>query len=274
MPGSRFGATSSRKSAACGPSGTSIATTCAPFTASATSRTGSPASSALRRDVLVGLQADDDLDAGVGEVERVRVALAAVADHRDLAREEARVPRLDHFFHDACLSLRDCRGRGPRLDGCRGGGGRSGRCGRARARRAGGRAPRTRRGPPGRPTISNVIASRPMSATRAPKTSPSAISSARLSARRGDGDQRQLALDRLLRPQLDDAQDVDELVDLLLDLLERVLGAVDAERQPRDVRPLGRARRRGAGCCSRAARTSATTRASAPGLFSSSTETV
>ena len=38
------------------------------------------------------LQADDDLDARVGEVERVRVTLAPVADHRDLAREKARRP--------------------------------------------------------------------------------------------------------------------------------------------------------------------------------------
>ena len=60
--------------------------------------------------------------------------------------------------------------------------------------------------------------------------------------RRGaDGDQRQLPLDRLARAQLDHPQDVDELVHLLLDLLERVLGAVDPQRQARDVGPLGRA---------------------------------
>ena len=40
----------------------------------------------------VGPQADHDLDAGVGEVERVRVALAAVAEHRDLSRQETRRP--------------------------------------------------------------------------------------------------------------------------------------------------------------------------------------
>src|SRR5262249_58241370 len=45
---------------------------------------------------------------------------------------------------------------------------------------------------------------------------------------------------RLARAQLDDPQDVHELVHLLLDLLQRVLGAVDAHRHPRDVRALGR----------------------------------
>ena len=79
-----------------------------------------------------------------------------------------------------------------------------------------------------------------MSATRAPATWLSATSSARRSAGDGDGDQRELALDRLVGAQLGDAQHVDELVHLLLDLLERVLAAVDAQCQPRDVGPLGR----------------------------------
>src|SRR5262249_41450449 len=54
------------------------------------------------------------------------------------------------------------------------------------------------------------------------------------------GDQGELPLDGLFGAQLGDAQHVHELVHLLLDLLERVLAAVDAQRQPRDVRPLGR----------------------------------
>ena len=53
--------------------------------------TVSPASSAAAREELSGPQADLDVDAGVGEVERVRVALAAVAEHGDLAREEVDV---------------------------------------------------------------------------------------------------------------------------------------------------------------------------------------
>src|SRR5204862_187161 len=56
-----------------------------------------------------------------------------------------------------------------------------------------------------------------------------------------DGDERQLALDRLVGTELRHPQHVHELVHLLLDLLQRVLAAVDAEREPRDVRPLRRA---------------------------------
>src|SRR5919201_75641 len=56
----------------------------------------------------------------------------------------------------------------------------------------------------------------------------------------GDRDQRQLALDRLAGLELADAQDVDELVHLLLDLLERMTLAVDPQRDARDVGTLGR----------------------------------
>src|SRR5580765_579780 len=55
----------------------------------------------------------------------------------------------------------------------------------------------------------------------------------------GDGDQRELPLDRLVGAQLGDAEHVDELVHLLLDLLQRMLAAVDPQCQPRDVGPLG-----------------------------------
>src|SRR4029077_13532677 len=61
--------------------------------------------------------------------------------------------------------------------------------------------------------------------------------------RRRDRDQRELALDRLARLQLADAQDVDELVHLLLDLRERLPVAVDAGRDRRHVVPLRRADR-------------------------------
>src|SRR3569833_1078995 len=60
---------------------------------------------------------------------------------------------------------------------------------------------------------------------------------------RRDLDQRQLALDGLAGDELLHAQDVDELVHLLLDLLERRALAVDADRDPRDVVTLGRADR-------------------------------
>ena len=56
----RFGATSSRKSAACEPSGTRNATSCASRTASGTSVTVRPASSAAARDELSGPQPDLD----------------------------------------------------------------------------------------------------------------------------------------------------------------------------------------------------------------------
>src|SRR5581483_4334870 len=59
--------------------------------------------------------------------------------------------------------------------------------------------------------------------------------------RRRDRDHRQLALDRLSGLELADAKHVHELVHLLLDLIERVLRAVDAESDPRDVVALGRA---------------------------------
>ena len=49
------------------------------------------------------------------------------------------------------------------------------------------------------------------------------MSSPRFAAGAVDLEQRELALDRLVRLELADAQDVDELVHLLLDLLERVL---------------------------------------------------
>ena len=86
------------KSAACGPSGTRIATSCAPRTASATARTVRPASSAAARDELPG-EARPRPRRRSRQVERVRVALAAVAEHGDLAVQERDVPRLDHFCH-------------------------------------------------------------------------------------------------------------------------------------------------------------------------------
>ena len=110
-------------------------------------RTVRPASSAAAREGLSCAQADLDLDAGVGEVERVRVALAAVAEHGDLSREELDVARLDRFRPLVVLSVRrrcGCAcGRAPA------GAGRCARCARARGRRADGRAPRTRRAPRG-----------------------------------------------------------------------------------------------------------------------------
>src|SRR5207248_1017470 len=57
---------------------------------------------------------------------------------------------------------------------------------------------------------------------------------------RRDGDQRQLALDRVVPLELAHTQHVDELVHLLLDLLERLLLAVHAQGDPGYVRAFGR----------------------------------
>ena len=62
-----------------------------------------------------------------------------------------------------------------------------------------------------------------------------------LARRRCDLQQCELALDGLAGNEFLHAEDVDELVHLLLDLLERGQLAVDADRDARDVVPLGRA---------------------------------
>ena len=87
----------------------------------------------------------------------------------------------------------------------------------------------------GRPTTSNVIASRPMSATTRARDLAERDELGTAVGRDADGEERELALERVVGPELGDAQHVHELVHLLLDLLERVLAAVDAEREPRDV---------------------------------------
>ena len=58
--------------------------------------------------------------------------------------------------------------------------------------------------------------------------------------RRAHLEQEQLAFDRLFGLQLGDAEHVHELVDLLLDLLQRVVLGVDPERDARDAVALGR----------------------------------
>ena len=56
-------------------------------------------------------------------------------------------------------------------------------------------------------------------------------------------EQRHLAGDRGVGLHVADLDHVDELVELLGDLIDRVHGAVDGQRHPRDVRILGRADR-------------------------------
>ena len=89
-----------------------------------------------------------------------------------------------------------------------------------------------------------------------------------------DLDQRELALDRLARLELADPEDVDELVHLLLDLLQRVLLAgstrsVIRETSGRSVGPTARL-----SMLNPRRANIVETRASAPGLFSRRTESV
>ena len=245
------------------------------MTASATVATVSPASSAAARGGAAFAQADHDVDAGVGEVERVRVALAAVAEHRDLPGEEVDVARLDDLGHVlVVLSTQTL------TEGCAS---RPAALGAAQA------------DPPGADELAHAVRANELFERLELLGAPDDLERDRVAAdvrdaragdlaerdqlgalvgRRADRDQRELALDRLVGPQLGDAQHVDELVHLLLDLLERVLAAVDAQRQPRDVRAARSARPRGSGCCSRAARTAARRAPARPGLFSSRTEIV
>ena len=217
-------------------------------------------------------QPDLDVDAGVAQVERVRVALAAVAEDGDLAVQEIDVA----FAVDGCCHGVPFGTSGVRVEvGARGpwtrGRGRCGPCGRAlEAVRA--ESSSKESSCSGDPTTSKMIESGPRSATRASKTSARAISSARRLGGRVDLDERELALDRLAGLERRDAEDVHELVHLLLDLLERLGGAVDVsvmrETSWRSVGPTARLsmlKPRRANMFE--------TRASAPGRFSTRTET-
>ncbi len=76
----RFGAMSFLNAAACLVSGSATKITSPRRTASAVSKTSKPFSFATARDLLFGIEADDDLDAGILEVQRVGVALRAEAE--------------------------------------------------------------------------------------------------------------------------------------------------------------------------------------------------
>ena len=91
-PAFRWGAISASYTAACSVSGSRIMITSASATASATDSTRNPASSAFCVDGGAGSQADTDVDAALGQVEGVGMALRPVADHRHLSvPDEARV---------------------------------------------------------------------------------------------------------------------------------------------------------------------------------------
>ena len=173
-------------------------------------------------------QADDDVDARVVQVQRVRVPLAAVADDGDLAVQQLRVPFAVDRGHAVLLSVQ-CRTSWPRVTGARSRRGRArrARCERPPGFRAAARAPRTRRSP--RASRRSRRRSRPAHVDDADGEDVAQRGQLRAAlGRRRDLDERQLALERLAGRELGDAQHVDELVHLLLDLRERVLVAVDA----------------------------------------------
>ncbi len=82
-PGLMFGSIASRYSVGCTMSGVSTATRSAPFTASAGSTTLEAVGFRLVPGRAVRAQADHDVEAGIAQVQRMRAALAAVAEHGD-----------------------------------------------------------------------------------------------------------------------------------------------------------------------------------------------
>src|SRR4051794_8304291 len=187
-------------------------------------------------------QPDLDRDAGVGEVQGVGVALAAVADHGNLAGEQVDVAVLEDLCHRCgFLSAEDVLAGGGRLRG---------------------RPPQG--DAPGADDLADAVRADELfegvdvvgAADDLEDEGVAAeLGDARLEhlgereqlgpalGRRGDGDQCELPLDGLARLELEHAEDVHELVHLLDDLLERVLVAVHAEGEARHVGPLGRADR-------------------------------
>src|SRR6266536_881458 len=132
-------------------------------------------------------ETDDDLDAGVVQVERVRVSLAAEADDRDLAVEKSELA----VAMNGCHVFASLLVSGVQTMTCCDERGRCGRVAQARPSRPVrpsscnpcGRTSSSKESiSSGEPTSSKTIESGPRSATRAPKTSARAISSVRLLA--------------------------------------------------------------------------------------------
>ena len=213
-------------------------------------------------------QADPDVDAGVAQRQRVRVALAAVAEHGDLAALDDRqvgvvVVEDLHGHAGGSRFLARCWLVGTRVVVSR----IVQAALRSTARSAAwviDRGPRPSATMPdctisrmpygssifsiasslsGRPVSSTVTASGPTSTTLALNSSTICEHVAARGLVGAHLDQQQLALHGLLLLQLDDLEDVDQLVELLGDLLER--GALDAhqDRDARDLLVLGRADR-------------------------------
>src|SRR3954452_4458490 len=224
-PGARLGATASRKSAGCAPSGTSIATSCASRTASAGVWTVKPPSSAALQEALPSRR---PTTTSTPESKR----LSACACPSLPKPSTATFPERSSTFPDftisaigvlsvvvAVLVVGPAQSDAPRASEL------------ADAVRAeqlfervdvfGTRDDLERDRPVGE--VDDLGAG---NARRGEDVRASA-------GRRRNGDQCELAFDGILGAQLVDAEHVHKLVHLLLDLLERVLAAVDAQRQSR-----------------------------------------
>ena len=214
-------------------------------------------------------QADAHVDARVAQVQRVGVALAAVADDGDLApldHGQVGIVVVEHLGHGghsfvACFSVsyrvvvRGARGQG-----------RPGRGGRGQAERRARsvieRAPRptatmpectSSLTPKGSRTFSSASSLSPLpvasmttasweTSTTLARNSCTVSRMWRAGGEVGpDLDQQDLALHRGGPVELDDLDHLDQLVELLGDLLQRQLLDVDHDGHPRDLRVLGRA---------------------------------
>ncbi len=106
LPGARFGSIASLYSFAAVVSGTSTMITSAHFETAATSSTSSPAACALARDRLAAGSPTFTLTPLSLQVQRMRVPLRSVADHRDLLaldQAEVRVLVVVHRRHSEVL---------------------------------------------------------------------------------------------------------------------------------------------------------------------------
>ena len=120
---------------------------------------------------------------------------------------------------------------------------RSRRCASSRSARTGARRARTPRSSRRSPVISIVIERFVVSTTRPRKISANSRISLRAWALCGDLEQRELARDRAGGLEVADLQHVDQLVQLLGHLVDRVQRAVDGQRDARELLVVGRARR-------------------------------
>src|SRR3954452_1848172 len=186
-------------------------------------------------------QPDLDLHAGVAQVERMGMALAAIADDGHFAVEQIEIAVAVDLCHDF-LSLAEnvLTPGGARRRG-------TGQADAARARKLlqAVRAHELLEGVELLRRADDLENDRVRPEVGDPRTEDLGEGE-ELAAplrRRIDFEQGELALARLARLELVDAQDVHELVHLLLDLLERLLGTLDPERYARDVLTFRRAHR-------------------------------